>query len=284
MNKKYILGLVILLLVVIGAVVIFGQAENGLFDTPLVETREATLEESREIAEDWVMNQSPTYTYDGSDLSLVSEEEFVAGSRYSFVFTFVSTTAGYGDRSDQIVAQVITPHTIEVIVENGRVVSAITDGVYDELNDRMIDDAQPTDPADSGITDINQETPDTLSINLYFVETAGGQERLVSVEREIPYTVSTGREAIERLLQGPTAQERAQGVSTSIPEGTQLQGIDIQDGTAVVDFSPELDEGVAGSAMVTAIRQQIERTLLQFDTVSEVVISINGRIDDVLQP
>jgi spore germination protein GerM len=33
-----------------------------------------------------------------------------------------------------------------------------------------------------------------------------------------------------------------------------------------------------------AIRNQIERTLLQFDDINEVVISINGESEEILQP
>ncbi|MDD3123440.1 MAG: GerMN domain-containing protein, partial [Candidatus Izemoplasmatales bacterium] len=53
---------------------------------------------------------------------------------------------------------------------------------------------------------------------------------------------------------------------------------------ATVDFNEKLQEGVAGSATVMAIRNQIERTLLQFDYITEVVISINGDSEEILQP
>lgn len=33
-----------------------------------------------------------------------------------------------------------------------------------------------------------------------------------------------------------------------------------------------------------AIREQIEKTLLQFETIDDVVISINGETEEVLQP
>jgi spore germination protein GerM len=36
--------------------------------------------------------------------------------------------------------------------------------------------------------------------------------------------------------------------------------------------------------MVMAIREQIEKTLLQFETIDDVVISINGETEEVLQP
>lgn len=64
----------------------------------------------------------------------------------------------------------------------------------------------------------------------------------------------------------------------------QLQSLEIEDGVAQVDFSQDLDEGVAGSARVMALREQIKKTLLQFETVDEVVISVDGQTEGILQP
>ena len=55
-------------------------------------------------------------------------------------------------------------------------------------------------------------------------------------------------------------------------------------GWAVVDFDKTLEQGVGGSCRVTAIRAQIEKTLQQFLEIDEVVISIDGRAGDILQP
>ncbi|PIP22172.1 MAG: hypothetical protein COX38_02115, partial [Candidatus Nealsonbacteria bacterium CG23_combo_of_CG06-09_8_20_14_all_39_25] len=46
----------------------------------------------------------------------------------------------------------------------------------------------------------------------------------------------------------------------------------------------QLEFQVGGSCKVSAIRAQITQTLKQFPTVDEVVISINGRTEDILQP
>lgn len=274
MNNKFIFFLVVLLIAVIGTVVIFGRAETPIIDPSLNgDPAIVTMEESKQAAENWILTSSPTYTHDGSNLELLTEEEVIPGQRYSFVFSFTSSAAGYGDRSDEMAAQVITPHVMEVVIENGQVVRAVTDDVYDELVDEMIDE-----------TAVDEETTEALTIDLYFVRVVEGQEEVIAVEREIPYTVATARAAIQELLEGPTAEEAEAGLITSIPEGTQFQSVEIIDGTARVDFSQELDEDVAGSAAVTAIRNQIEMTLLQFETVDEVIISVNGETEAVLQP
>ncbi len=278
MNKKYIWGLIgILIITVVAAAVVFIEPEIFTPD-PLVEEdpEAAAIEQARDTAQDWIVNYSPTYTFDGSDLTLVSEEELAANQGYLFIFSFTSSSAGYGDRTDEMTAQVITPHVMEVVVENNQVVTAVTDEVYDELNNDMIDDET--------MDEETEEAPEILTIDLYFMQVVAGQEEEIAVEREIPYTVATAKAAIEELLEGPTAEEKEAGLMTLIPEGTQLQNIEIVDGTAQVDFNQQLDEGVAGSAMVAGIRNQIEQTLLQFETVDEVVISVEGETEEILQP
>jgi spore germination protein GerM len=269
MDKKTI-GLVFAgLVIIIAGLFLFTKTREPAVVDQVNQTRQ-----SKQVAEEWIKNNSPTYTFDGADLNLVSEKELADGEKYQFTFSFVSSAAGYGDRSDQMAAQVITRHTIEVVVEDMQVVSAVTDGVYDEMAGEMIDEASPKD----------EPASETLTVEVYFVQVIDGEETMVPVEREIPYTAATARAAIEELLQGPLSEEKEKGYMTEINEGTGLQSIEIDDGVAKVDFNQRLDEDVAGSAKVTAIRNQIELTLLQFDTVDEVVISVDGRTENILQP
>jgi hypothetical protein len=104
------------------------------------------------------------------------------------------------------------------------------------------------------------------------------------VERVVPRTEGVARAAIEELLKGPTANEKVQGYSTSINTGVQIQSLTIENGTAKIDFNDQLEFQVGGSCMVSAIRSQITETLKQFSTVKNVIISIDGRTEDILQP
>ena len=54
--------------------------------------------------------------------------------------------------------------------------------------------------------------------------------------------------------------------------------------TLLVDFDPQLEFQVGGSCRVAAISSQIRQTLMQFPTVKSVIISIDGRTEDILQP
>jgi spore germination protein GerM len=63
-----------------------------------------------------------------------------------------------------------------------------------------------------------------------------------------------------------------------------LRKLTIVDGVATADFSKEMRAYGGGSLRVTLIRQQIERTLMQFPTVRQVVITIEGESEGVLEP
>ncbi len=105
-----------------------------------------------------------------------------------------------------------------------------------------------------------------------------------AVERTIPKTLAVARAALEQLLAGPTDAEKVEGYFTSINQGVKIQSLTIEDGVARVDFDEQLEFQVGGSCRVAAIASQIRETLKQFSTVTDVVISINGRTEDILQP
>ncbi len=114
--------------------------------------------------------------------------------------------------------------------------------------------------------------------------TAENCSEVFPVWRQLPKIDGVARAALEELLKGPSGSEKLAGFSTAINPGAQIQGLTIQDGVARVDFNEQLQDGVAGSCTVTAIRAQIEQTLRQFPGVTSVIISINGNTEDILQP
>ena len=59
---------------------------------------------------------------------------------WAFIFEFDSRQAGYGDRTGQMLAQVITPHRAVISVEQLEVVSAVMDERWDMLSQEMIAD------------------------------------------------------------------------------------------------------------------------------------------------
>ncbi len=112
--------------------------------------------------------------------------------------------------------------------------------------------------------------------------------KVFPVERRILKTQAIARAALEELLKGTTDAEEAEGFFTSINPGVKIQSLIIDPsadgGVAKVDFDEQLEFQVGGSCRVAAISWQIRETLKQFSTVKDVIISINGRTEDILQP
>lgn len=241
----------------------------------------ATIEEAREEASTWIMQESPTYLFDGSDLQFEEERVIEEGKSYEFAFFFTSSSAGYGDRTDEMTAQVITPHVMKVVVTDSVVVSAITDNVYSELEEKMIEEeAQGENQQQEEVAGVavNQ----TMTVRVFFGKE--GSEDVYAVERVIPATLAVAGASVRELLQGPNERERSKGYFTSVPEGVELRNLFIENGVAYADFSKELQANVAGSARVLAIQNQIVQTLFQFSTVQSVVISVDGVAEGILQP
>ena len=87
------------------------------------------------------LKNSPTYKFDGIPESInVLEASSMRppAPEWLVVIEFECRHAGYGDRTGEVLAQVITPHTIIVIVKEGKVVKADIDDKWDELNQREI--------------------------------------------------------------------------------------------------------------------------------------------------
>jgi hypothetical protein len=101
------------------------------------------------IATQW-LRTSETYGYDGMEetIELLDVETAEASNSYYITLRFTSRNAGYGDRTGEMVATVLTEHTVEVLVSQGEIVSAITDGVYDELTGTMIETPSQVEEAE----------------------------------------------------------------------------------------------------------------------------------------
>ena len=129
---------------------------------------------------------------------------------------------------------------------------------------------------------------ETMKVKVFFNNSNLDPEfscnKVFPVEREIEKTVAIARAALEELLKGPRDSEKEQGFFTSINQGVTIQKLTVEDGTARVDFNEQLEFQVGGSCWVSAIRAEITETLKQFPTVNSVIISINDRTEDILQP
>ncbi len=94
-------------------------------------------------AKEFIMN-APTFLFDGIRQTInvmdIAEATVPPGMPAHVVvtITFESRHAGYGNRSGQVLAEVITPHTVIIKVVGGEVASAVLDGKWDELKQEPI--------------------------------------------------------------------------------------------------------------------------------------------------
>jgi hypothetical protein len=130
---------------------------------------------------------------------------------------------------------------------------------------------------------------ESITVKVYFSNDKKDPEALdcanvYNVDRRIPKTEAMARLALTELLNGPYPAEKQEGYLTNINQGVKIQSLTIENEIAKVDFDKTLEQAVGGSCRVLAIRAQITETLKQFPSVKEVVISIDGRTEDILQP
>lgn len=103
-------------------------------------------------------------------------------------------------------------------------------------------------------------------------------------ERLINKTKLTARAAMEELLVGVNQAEVTQGYYSSINPDVKINSLTITNGVAEVDFDKQIEYQLGGSCRVAAIRAQITETLKQFSSVKDVIISVDGNVDEALQP
>jgi len=99
-----------------------------------------TEDVSERIALDFLKNDE-TFKFDGNEVGIGILEPVSLNCSckgWHFAFTFESAHAGYGDRSGEVLAQVITKHRADIEVKDGIVTYALLDGRWDMLTEAMI--------------------------------------------------------------------------------------------------------------------------------------------------
>ncbi|MBU8905091.1 GerMN domain-containing protein [Desertibacillus haloalkaliphilus] len=168
------------------------------------------------------------------------------------------------------------------------IVSACNFGADETLNEM---DSPPVDYIDEGEpleTDMDGDAPlveegeatedvdensmtDTVTRELYLLDQDG---LVVPQTMELPKEEGAIKQSLEYLVEGgPITNELPSGFRAVIPSGTEVD-VHLEDGVAIVDFSPEFEEYLPEDEM--KILQAITWTATQFEEVDRVQIRING--------
>jgi hypothetical protein len=128
----------------------------------------------------------------------------------------------------------------------------------------------------------------TMTVKVFFGNPELNPEsdcsHVFALTRTVPKTSQVAYTALRELLRGVLPTDATGSYFSSIPVGVGINNMKLSNGTLTADFNDVLEQGSGGSCRVSAIRSQIEQTLKQFPSVKQVVISINGRTEDILQP
>jgi len=98
------------------------------------------------------------------------------------------------------------------------------------------------------------------------------KDGLVSVDRQIPITLTPIQDTIKLLLTGAiTTEEKSQGITTEYPlPGLELKGANQVGSVLTLEFSDPQNKTGGGSCRVSILWSQIEATAKQFPGVSTV--------------
>jgi len=101
-------------------------------------------------------------------------------------------------------------------------------------------------PTDTG----TETTPaETTALKVYWLRDG----KVWPALREVEDTNAVAAASLDELLAGPTAQEEADlQFTTAIPEGTQVESIEVEDGVARIELSAELPEEPLAQVVYTA--------------------------------
>jgi lipoprotein-anchoring transpeptidase ErfK/SrfK len=111
------------------------------------------------------------------------------------------------------------------------------------------------------------ERADGETIKVYFLL----GEQLLAVERP----GATVQDAMRALLAGPSAEESANGVNSSIPGGTPLRSTSVVDGIARVDFGERITIGTNAEELSSRLAQVVA-TAASISGVRRVQVLVKG--------
>jgi len=132
---------------------------------------------------------------------------------------------------------------------------------------------------DNGQSTVDQNqtipTKPNISVTIYYQD-AGGL--IIPISRKIDRQEGIARAAITGLIDNSNNREEIgyYGIFPVLPQGTEIKGINIKEGTATIDFNDKL-LSYGSQKEEQNIISSIVYTLTEFKTVQNVKILVNGR-------
>jgi WD40-like Beta Propeller Repeat len=122
----------------------------------------------------------------------------------------------------------------------------------------------------------------TASVRVFFGRAAGGRCDRVVARRRTVWCPAVLRGALDALLWGPSAAERAAGAGGwfSTRTAAMVRRVELSRGVARIDFRDlrPLIPGASSACGSEGLLAQLDRTVTQFPSVRRAVYSINGSV------
>lgn len=139
-RKFAISGAIIAGIVAILVALYFAPLQTELTTIPPTQ-EEKERNDALGVAQRFIVT-SPTFAFDGDINTL--DTEYIGTTKsippqYMIRISFDSAHGGFGNREGQMVTQIITLHKMDIVVSEGIVTSAVTDEVWDELNNFYVE-------------------------------------------------------------------------------------------------------------------------------------------------
>ena len=109
----------------------------------------------------------------------------------------------------------------------------------------------------------------------YHKKGSGMYSYFVPVTKLVSGFKNSAEAAVNSLLEGP---DEDTGLNNPFPDGTQLLGVQVNGGTAYVNFSEQIFIKQGDKAAESAMIKSVALTLKEFPEVSKVKIFVNGKI------
>jgi spore germination protein GerM len=118
----------------------------------------------------------------------------------------------------------------------------------------------------------------TREVNIYLWSINAETSGLVPVQRRVQ-RLAPARGAVEALLAGPTDEEKSKGLRATHTDGLSLKELIISDGVARITLVSDCPTCAhwADTKAPFRLKEAMELTLKQFDTVRRVKVIFNGQ-------
>lgn len=161
--------------------------------------------------------------------------------------------------------------TTAAVEETGSVVPEVVKEAEPEATKAVIGDGSTNSSISQAETGTEKAK---LPVTLYYQD---GEGYLVPMTRWIENQQGIARAAVSGLIDSAITREEIQyyGVYPVLPVNTDVQGINIKDGTATIDFNKSL-LGYKDEASERNLVASVVYTMTEFSTIENVRILING--------